>query len=98
MSVRTAGHGRGIRERYDVMDSELGAWLRRQREERGWARREMARQLVDAGKAAGDTAMPSVDGMYHNVHRWEKEGGLSERHKLHYCRVLGIHPGQFGSD
>jgi hypothetical protein len=51
---------------------------------------------VDAGKAVGDTAMPSVDGMYHNVHRWEKEGGLSERHKLHYCRVLGIHPGQFG--
>jgi hypothetical protein len=78
------------------MDSELGAWLRRQREERGWARREMARRLVDVGKAAGDSAMPGVEGMYHNVHRWEQEGGVSERHKLHYCRVLGIHPGQFG--
>jgi tetratricopeptide (TPR) repeat protein len=78
------------------MDSELGAWLRRQREERGWARREMARRLVDAGKTAGDSAMPGVEGMYHNVHRWEQEGGVSERHKLHYCRVLGIHPGQFG--
>jgi tetratricopeptide (TPR) repeat protein len=78
------------------MDSELGAWLRREREERGWARREMARRLVHAGKEAGDTAMPSVEGMYHNVHRWEQEGGVSERHKLHYCRVLGIHPTQFG--
>jgi hypothetical protein len=78
------------------MDTELGAWLRRKREENGWARREMARRLVDAGKAAGDTAMPSVDGMYHNVHRWEQEGGVSERHKLHYCRAFGIHPSQFG--
>jgi hypothetical protein len=78
------------------MDSELGAWLRHQREERGWARREIARRLLDAGKASGDTAMPSVDGMYHNLHRWEQEGGVSERHKLHYCRVLGIHPSQFG--
>jgi hypothetical protein len=79
-----------------VMVSELGAWLRREREERGWARREMARRLVDAGKAAGDTAMPSVEGMYHNIHRWEQEGGVSERHKLHYCRALGIHSSQFG--
>ena len=34
--------------------------------------------------------------MLHNIHRWEREGGVSERHKLHYCRALGIHPGQFG--
>jgi hypothetical protein len=79
------------------MDSELGAWLRREREERGWAKREMARRLVDAGKGIGDTTMPSVEGMYHNIHRWEQEGGVSERHKLHYCRVLGIDPSQFGS-
>jgi tetratricopeptide (TPR) repeat protein len=78
------------------MDTELGAWLPQQRENRGWDKREMARRLVDAGRAAGDTAMPAVDGMYHNLHRWEREGGVSERHKLHYCRVLGIQPGQFG--
>src|SRR6266702_2538272 len=65
-----------------VMDSELGTWLRQQREDRGWDKREMARQLVDA--------------MYHNLHRWEHDGGVSERHKLNYCRVLGIHPSQFG--
>lgn len=78
------------------MDTELGAWLRRKREELGIAKREMARRLVDVGKDAGDTTMPSVEGMYHNVYRWEQEGGVSERHKLHYCRVLGIHPSQFG--
>lgn len=78
------------------MDTELGAWLRQQREDRGWDKREMARQLVDAGRAAGDRAMPAVDGMYHNLHRWEHDGGVSERHKLNYCRVLGIHPSQFG--
>ena len=78
------------------MDSELGAWLRQQREDRGWDKREMARRLVDAGRAAGDTSMPAVDGMYHNLHRWEHDGGVSERHKLNYCRVLGIHPSQFG--
>ena len=78
------------------MDTELGAWLRQQREDRGWDKREMARRLVDAGRAAGDTSMPAVDGMYHNLHRWEHDGGVSERHKLNYCRVLGIHPSQFG--
>jgi tetratricopeptide (TPR) repeat protein len=78
------------------MDSELGVWLRQQREDRGWDKREMARRLVDAGRAAGDTSMPAVDGMYHNLHRWEHDGGVSERHKLNYCRVLGIHPSQFG--
>src|SRR5260370_17640838 len=78
------------------MDGELAAGLRQQREARGWDKREMARRLVDAGRAVGDTAMPAVDGMYHNLHRWEHDGGVSERHKLHYCRVLGIHPSQFG--
>jgi len=34
--------------------------------------------------------------MLHNIHRWEREGGISERHKLHYCRAFGIHPSQFG--
>jgi tetratricopeptide (TPR) repeat protein len=78
------------------MDSETGAWLRQQREDRGWPKAEMARRLVQAGRAAGDTAVPELSGMLHNIHRWEREGGISERHKLHYCRALGIHPGQFG--
>ncbi len=38
----------------------LGVWLRQQREARGWSRREQARRLIQAGRDAGDTAMPSV--------------------------------------
>jgi tetratricopeptide (TPR) repeat protein len=78
------------------MDSDTAAWLRQQREDRGWSKAEMARRLVQAGRAAGDTAVPELSGMLHNIHRWEREGGISERHKLHYCRALGIHPSQFG--
>jgi hypothetical protein len=78
------------------MDSETAAWLRQQREDRGWPKAEMARRLVQAGREAGDTAVPELSGMLHNLHRWEREGGISERHKLHYCRAFGIHPSQFG--
>jgi len=80
------------------MDSELAAWLRRQREDRSWSKHEMARRLIRAGHEAGDTAMPELNGMLHNIHRWEHEGGVSERHRLHYCRAFGIHPSQFGPD
>jgi hypothetical protein len=79
------------------MDAELGAWLRRQREDRGWNKHEMARHLIQAAGQAGDKAMPDISGMTHNIHRWEREGGVSERHKLHYCRLLTIHPSQFGA-
>jgi len=78
------------------MDSEMAAWLRQQREDRGWSKAEMARRLIRAGREAGDTAVPELSGMLHNLHRWEREGGISERHKLHYCRALGIHPSHFG--
>ena len=43
------------------MDSELGAWLRQQREDRGWPKAEMARRLVQAGHEAGDKSMPSAE-------------------------------------
>src|SRR4029077_10477824 len=33
---------------YGSMSSELAAWLRRQREDRGWTRTELARQLTRA--------------------------------------------------
>jgi hypothetical protein len=78
------------------MDAELAAWLRQERENRGWPKAEMARRLVQAGREAGDKSIPSAGGMLHNIHRWEREGGVSERHKLHYCRALGVQPGQFG--
>ena len=80
-----------------MISSELGVWLRQQRETLGWTRREMARRLIDAGRAVGDKSMPSIDGMCHNIHRWERgQGGLTERYKLCYCRILSIHPSQFG--
>jgi transcriptional regulator with XRE-family HTH domain/tetratricopeptide (TPR) repeat protein len=87
-----------IRGDDSVVDSKPGAWLRQQREARGWSKAEMARRLVQAGYDSGDTAMPSATSMLHNIYRWERgDGGLSERHQLHYCRALGIHPSQFGS-
>jgi hypothetical protein len=77
------------------MDTELGAWLRRQREDRGWTKAEMARRLIQAAREADDTAIPELTGMQHNVHRWEREGGVSERYRLYYCRALGIHASEF---
>ena len=79
------------------MADTLATWLRQQREARGWTRREMARQLIEAGHDAGDTTVPGMDSMCHNIHRWERgRGGLTERYKIHYCRAFGIHPSQFG--
>ena len=79
------------------MPEELGAWLRQQREARGLTRPEMARQLIQAGRARGDNTMPGLDSMCHNIYRWERGAdGLSERYKLAYCHVLGIPPGHFG--
>ena len=81
------------------MAENLGAWLVRQREARSWSRREMARQLVEAGRATGDKTLPGIDSLCHNIHRWERgQGGLTERYKLHYCTALGIPPVQFGTD
>jgi hypothetical protein len=78
------------------MPTEVSAWLRGQREARGWTRPEMARQLIDAGRARGDRQLPGMDGMCHNIYRWERGGEISERYKLHYCQALGIQPSQFG--
>ena len=54
------------------MSSELGTWLRRQREARSWSGREMARQLIQVGRAAGDNSLPSIDNMCHNIRQWER--------------------------
>ena len=76
----------------------LCAWLRQQRETRGWSRREQARRLIRAGRDAGDTAMPSVDGVYHNIHRWERgDNEPTERYKLYYCKTFEIPVIEFGT-
>jgi hypothetical protein len=82
-----------------VMSTELGAWLREQRESRGWTRPEMARQLIKAGHAKGDHSMPGLDSMCHNIYRWERGAdGVSDRYRLLYCQVFGIPPSNFGPE
>src|SRR5712691_735805 len=79
------------------MTTEIGTWLRAQREERGWSRSDMARRLITAAKDAGDDATTTADNMRKNVYRWEADQiKLSDRYRLLYCRALGIKPAQFG--
>src|SRR6266702_1156868 len=79
------------------MSSELAGSLRRQRQARGWPIAEMARQLRRAAADGGDRTMPGGTAMCRNIRRWENgNGGISERHKLHYCRALDISPEEFG--
>ena len=77
------------------MATDVSAWLREQREARGWTRSEMARQLIRAGRTRGDRQLPGLDGMCHNIYRWERGGPLSERYRLHYCQAFGIQAAQF---
>src|SRR5437763_4804507 len=80
------------------MSSELAAWLRRQREDRGWTRTELARQLIRAARARGDTSMPGAGNISHNIYRWERGAVIpAERYKLLYCGAFGIPFGQFGT-
>ena len=76
----------------------LSVWLRQQREARGWSRREQARRLIQAGRDTGDTSMPGVDGVYHNIHRWERgENEPTERYKLYFCKTFEIPVTEFGA-
>jgi hypothetical protein len=79
-----------------MLTTEISTWLRQQREARGWARRDMARRLIQAGHAAGDTAMPGIDSLCTYIRRWEHGHGITERYKLHYCAALAVAPAQFG--
>ena len=46
----------------------------------------MARQLIKAAKAKGDTSVPSADNISHNIYRWERGAvAPAERYKLYYC-------------
>ena len=79
-------------------DMPLGAWLRQQREDRGWSRREQARRLIQAGRDAGDAAMPSVDDMARSTRRWERgDNEPTERYKLYYCKTFEIPATEIGA-
>jgi hypothetical protein len=79
------------------MSTELGAWLRQQRQARSWPVPEMARRLRAAAKDCGDTAVPGSEAMSRNIRRWESgKGGVSERYEMHYCKALSLPTGKFG--
>ena len=80
------------------MTTDLGAWLRTQREERGWSRSEMGRRLITAARETGDTGLPDAETVRGYIYRWEhgKIRTLSERYVLYYCRTFAIKPAQFG--
>ena len=77
---------------------ELGAWLRQQREARGWACPEMARRLIEAARASGDISVPGVGTLARSIYRWERGTvGPSERYRLYYCQAFGIPAADFGN-
>jgi transcriptional regulator with XRE-family HTH domain len=78
--------------------AELGRWLRRQREKRAWARLEMARRLIQAARANGDTAIPGTGSLTRNIYRWERGTfSPSERYRLYNYQAFGISPEEFGA-
>jgi hypothetical protein len=75
---------------------DLGAWLRKQREDRFWTRAEMARQLIAAAGSLGED-VPDEQHVAHNIYRWER--GVvapAERYRVYYCKALGIPQASFG--
>ncbi len=84
MSGDQAGHG------------DLAKWLRGHREARGWSRPRTARLIIDAAHVQGDTQVPGLHAMCHNIYRWERGGSMSERYRLLYGQVFGIPHDQFG--
>ena len=77
--------------------TDLGGWLRHQREQRSWTRTEMARRLIKAAQVSGDTAMPAACDVAASIYRWERGTvNPSDRYRLYYCHVLGIPPDRFG--
>jgi len=78
--------------------SDLGPWLRQQREQRSWSRNEMARRLIKVAQVSGDTAMPAAEDVAANIYRWERGTvNPSDRYRLYYCHALGIPPDRFGN-
>jgi transcriptional regulator with XRE-family HTH domain len=79
------------------MSSELGSWLRGQREARGWSRADMARRLITAARQAESDTVPDPENLRHSIYRWECGlAGVSGPHRLVICRVFGIAPTEFG--
>ena len=79
------------------MTTDLGTWLRAQREERGWSRSDMARRLIASARETGDDGLPSAENLRKSIYRWETgQTDVSEKYRLLYSRTLGIKPSEFG--
>ena len=50
---------------------------------------------LSRSRDTGPRQLSDLDGMCHNIYRWERGGPLSERYRLHYCRAFGIQLAQF---
>ena len=69
------------------MSAEFGAWLRRNREARGWSRNELARRMTDA---AGSAVTPSAHALESYISRWESGNAkISGRYRQLLDAVLG---------
>jgi transcriptional regulator with XRE-family HTH domain len=81
----------------DIEPSQLGAWLRRERERRRWTRAEMARRLIKAAEADNDYTMPGVNDIAQNIYRWER-GTVTpgERYRMYFCHAFEMTPDRFG--
>jgi transcriptional regulator with XRE-family HTH domain len=78
------------------MTTDLGTWLRTQREERGWSRSDMARRLIVTGRETDD-GLPSVENLRKSIYRWESgQVDVSEKYRLLYSRTFGVNPSEFG--
>jgi hypothetical protein len=56
----------------------------------------MASKLRDAARQADDE-VPEREVLTGMIRRWEHGAGVSERYRLHLCRVFGIEPDQYGT-
>jgi transcriptional regulator with XRE-family HTH domain len=82
----------------DTESSQLGAWLRGERERRRWSRAEMSRRLIKAAGENDDYGMPGVSDIVQSIYRWER-GTVTpgERYRMYYCHAFGITPDRFGA-
>src|SRR6266699_4965413 len=70
-----------------AVSAEFGAWLRRQREARGWSRHELARRMTDA---AGTAVTPTAHALESYLSRWESGNAkISGRYRQLIDAVLG---------
>jgi len=78
--------------------SGLGTWLRAEREQRLWTRTDLARRIIQAARDHGDTTMPALGHLTHNLYRWERgANGISDRYRLYCADILGTPPAHPGT-